>query len=291
MSHKLRSSSEISVAPRVIPFLASLVWFGFVALVAVYFLVGRTMLEKTLTSLMAPVGLTWFLMFAIGCWLLRSDRRGTAAAVFTTWLVLTLGGNAWFANTLLSQLEAPWQNVDGMTGEPFDVVVVLGGGTSDRGTGKPQLTADGERVITAARMFHAGKTKRIACTGTQFWLANENDLQLSEEAARILEALAIPADRVEQIQGPNTTLEMQNLKRWIAEQSNPQLRVGIITSAYHLSRAMRLAAANGVVAEPVPANFLSREITPSPSWVVPDAENLSHTAAALKEHLAGLIGR
>ena len=84
---------------------------------------------------------------------------------------------------------------------------------------------------------------------------------------------------------------MQNLRSWIDQQPDPTLRVGIITSAYHLSRAMRLAAANGVLAEAVPANFRASKLAPSPSWVVPSADNLLHTAKALKEHVAGLIGR
>ena len=287
-----RPSLPAESTPRVLPHLVSLMWFGFVALAVVYGLAGRTMLEKTLTSLATPVGLVWLVLIAIGWWLIRSKRRGTAAVIFATWLLLTLSGNAWVTNQLLGQLEAPWQQVDGISGPAFDVVVVLGGGTSERGAGRAQLAADGERVITAARMFHAGKTKQILCTGTQLWRASEQDLHFREEAAQILEGLAIPADRIGQLEGPNTTVEMQNLQAWINRQPDPTLRVGIITSAYHLSRAMRLAAVNGIAAEPIPANFFSQKsVAATPAWIVPDADNLLHTAAALKEHLAGLIGR
>ncbi len=288
MSH---SSRQLDPAPRLPPQLLSMAWFAFVVLAAVYGLAGRTMTEKTLTALATPIGLVWLLLIGIGWWLLRIERYGTAAVVFLTWLVLTLGGNAWVANHLIGQLEAPWREVDGITGPAFDVVVVLGGGTSERGAGRAQLAADGERVITAARMFHAGKTEQILCTGTQFWRADEADLHFREEAAQILDGLGIPADRIEQIEGSNTTREMQNLRSWIDRQPDPALRVGIITSAYHLSRAMRLAAANGIVAEPIPANFYSTELASSPSWVIPSADNLKNTAAATKEYLAGLIGR
>lgn len=277
--------------PRLLPQLLSMAWFAFVVLAAVYGLAGRTMIEKTLTALATPMGLVWLLLIGIGWWLMRIERRGTAAVVLIAWLVLTLGGNAWVANSLIGQLEAPWQPVDGISGPAFDVVVVLGGGTSERGAGRAQLTADGERVITAARMFHAGKTERILCTGTQRWRANETDLHFREEAAQILVGLGIPANRIEQIEGPNTTQEMKNLRAWIDRQPDPSIRVGIITSAYHLSRAMRLAAANGIVAEPIPANFYSTDLAASPSWVIPSAGNLKNTAAAMKEHLAGLIGR
>ena len=144
---------------------------------------------------------------------------------------------------------------------------------------------------TAARMFHAKKTQRIICTGTQHWRAAENDLHFREEATQILVGLGIPTDRIEQLEGKNTSQEMQNLQLWIQQQPNPALRVGIVTSAYHLSRAMRLAAFNGVVAEGIPANFRSPALAESPSWVIPSAENLRNSAIAIKEYLAGLIGR
>jgi len=288
--HSANTNSD-SRSPRLLPFLATMSWVGFVALAATYGLAGRTMLEKTLTELASPVGLAWLSLIGIGWWLFRSDRRGIATVACLAWLILTLGGNIWVANRLIGQLEAPWEQVDGITGEAFDVVVVLGGGTSERGAGRAQLAEDGERVITAARMFHAGKTKRIICTGTQLWRASDDALELREEAAQILAGLGIPADKIEQIEGHNTSLEMQNLRSWIDQQPDPTLQVGIITSAYHLSRAMRLAAANGVLAEAVPANFRASKLAASPSWVVPSADNLLNTAKALKEHVAGLIGR
>ena len=286
-----RPSRQTERTPRVLPHLISMTWFIFVALVVVYALAGRTILEKTLTALATPTGLTWLLLIGVGGWLLRSNQRGAALAVFISWLILTLGGNVWVANRLIGQLEAPWRQVDGITGPVFDVVVVLGGGTSERGSGRAQLSADGERVITAARMFHAEKTKRILCTGTQTRKAAENDLHFREEAAQILEGLEIPADQIEQLEGRNTSWEMRNLRAWIDGQSDPAIRVGIITSAYHLSRAMRLAAANGIVAEGIPANFYATPIASSPSWVIPSGDNLKISAAALKEQLAGLIGR
>ena len=220
-----------------------------------------------------------------------TDRRGEATVIFFAWLVLTLGGNIWVTHQLVGHLEAPWQQVDGTTGEPFDVVVVLGGGTSQRGAGRAQVNSDGERVITAARMFQAKKTQRIICAGTQQWRTKESDLHFRDGATQILVELGIPGDRIEQIEGRNTTQEMQNLRSWIEQHPNPALRVGIVTSAYHLSRAMRLAAANGVVADPIPANFRTPQLAVSHSWVIPTATNLQNTAVAIKEYLAGLIGR
>ena len=276
---------------RAIPHLFSMAWFGFVALAVTYGLAGRTMLEKTLTALASPVGLAWLALFGIGWWLFRTNRRSEATAVFLAWLILTMGGNTWVTHHLVGHLEAPWEQIDGITGEAFDVVVVLGGGTGERGAGRAQLLSDGERVITAARMFHAKKTQRIICTGTQQWRAAENNLHFRDEATQILVGLGIPTDRIEQLEGKNTTQEMQNLQSWIQQQPNSALRIGIVTSAYHLSRAMRLAASNGIVAEPIPANFRTPKLTVSPSWVVPSAGNLRDTAMATKEYLAGLIGR
>ena len=290
-SRHSENPAHTSQSRRVLPFLVSLAWIGFVALAATWGLGGRKLFEKSLTALASPVGVAWLSLFGIGWWLFRTNRRGEATVVFLTWLLLTLGGNIWITHQLVGYLEAPWQEVDGITGEPFDVVVVLGGGTSERGPGRAQLAADGERVITAARMFHAGKTQRIICTGTQRWRSTESDLHFRDEATQILVGLGIPADRIEQLEGHNTTKEMQSLRLWIEQQSDPAIRVGVLTSAYHLSRAMRLATANGIVADGIPANFRTPQLAVSHSWVIPTAENLRNSAIAIKEYLAVFVGR
>ena len=74
-------------------------------------------------------------------------------------------------------------------------------------------------------------------------------------------------------------------------------RVGILTSAWHLPRAMRLAESAGVQAVPVPSNFIGRGVvrnTPVGAIIrdcVPHHDALMINARAMKEYLATIVRR
>ena len=104
-----------------------------------------------------------------------------------------------------------------------------------------------------------------------------------------MEELDVDANAILQLNGINTSEEMQNLKKW--SDRNPDKRIGLLTSAWHLPRAMRLAKAQGIEADPVAAGFFSQPYAPSPGVVVPSEYNLMVTAMVTKEYLARLVGR
>jgi len=106
----------------------------------------------------------------------------------------------------------------------------------------------------------------------------------------ILNDFGIPSDSIETIAGANTSQEMQEIKKWMA--ANPEAtRIGILTSAWHLNRAMRLANAAGIEATPIPADFMSTYAPVSADWVIPTSENLFRSSRALREYLAALVRR
>jgi len=78
---------------------------------------------------------------------------------------------------------------------------------------------------------------------------------------------------------------MQHLREWLGEQPEGH-RVGILTSAWHLPRAMRLAEARGIEATAIPSDFRSAFIVPSVNMLVPTANGLEISTIAVKEYLA-----
>jgi len=111
----------------------------------------------------------------------------------------------------------------------------------------------------------------------------------------ILEALGVPPQAIEQCGGANTSEELTHLAQLI----KPGERAGLVTSAWHLPRALRLAGRHGLQLEPVPADFQG----PQPNagqrpgfgatvlLCIPDAEALLFAARWEKEHMAELVGR
>ena len=69
------------------------------------------------------------------------------------------------------------------------------------------------------------------------------------------------------------------------------MRVGIVTSAWHLPRAIRLANSVGIKAEPVPADFSNSQFKPGPSLLIPASDHVHQVTQCLKEHMARMFGR
>ena len=199
-------------------------------------------------------------------------------------------GNFMTANELVKSLERPFLGFEPAALKPLDAIVVLGGGTTTNPNAQAQLARSGERVAMAAKLFLAGKTERIICTGTQTYISSGDDLDTSAESKAVLVELAIDPDSIDTIPGANTYQEMQQLKKWLSQHPEAR-RIGIITSAWHLKRAMRLANATGIEATPIPADFLTRFPTVSPDWIIPSSGNLEYSTLAIKEYLAALVGR
>ena len=274
---------------RILAHSLTLLLIGGLFTAGVGFVSGITMVEKLLSALANPLGLVWILLLLLAYFSLLFGQRWPALVALIGWLVLTIGGNQFVADGLTRSLEARFFDTDPFTGEPYDLIVVLGGGTTTSMPGRSQTSYSGDRVVLAGRLYHAGMAGRIVCTGSQKYRA-ENDLHPREEATEILRGLDVPDEVLLQMKGNNTSEEMANLKIWLAEQEI-QGRIGLLTSAWHLPRALRLARSNGLELEPVPANFLSEPFAPGPDIVVPSAENLMVTGQMCKEYLAGLVGR
>ena len=275
---------------RILPHILTILFLAALFLGAVGVVGGKTMFEKTLTSLASPCGILWLVMILLIYFCLLFRQAWPALLGIICFLLLSISGNSFIANWLAQTREAPYLNIDPMKMEPYDVVFVLGGGTSTKPDGRSQLTSTGDRIATAARLFHAGKIKHIICTGNQSFRSTEKDLHPHEEAAIILQELKVPPSAIEKMTGLNTSEEIQNIAKWQEANPNPG-RVGILTSTWHLKRAMRLSETEGVIADPIPADALSGPFRPNPSLLIPSARNLMVTQIMLKEYLADFVAR
>jgi uncharacterized SAM-binding protein YcdF (DUF218 family) len=274
---------------KYLPHMLLLLFVGAIFCAIVGAVAGPTMLEKLLTALVMPVGILWLLLLVTIYFCLINRNAWPATMCFLCWLIMTISGNSLFSRWYAGTIERPFLSQDLSGVEPYDVIVVLGGGTSTRISGTPQVSEAGDRIVQAARVWHAGQTKQIMCTGLQAFRSTEDDKHPYEEATLLLEELGVDASDILPLNGINTSEEMKNLKKW--SDLNPGKRIGILTSAWHLSRAMRLAKTQGINAEPVAAGFFSQPYAPSPGVVVPSEYNLMVTAAVTKEYLARLVGR
>lgn len=176
------------------------------------------------------------------------------------------------------------------------LVAVLGGGHGDaRG-----LSA-GQRLSTSARA-RLIEGVRISLLLPGSWLVvsgprNGDTPDGSPSHARVLADSAVelgyPRERIVEIDTARDTAEETLALRLLAGDE----RVALVTSAWHLPRAMKLAAGEGLDAFPCPADYLAgRDEKLDPlaygTW---DAESLVNSTRAWREYLgrawAALVAR
>ncbi|MDV6032612.1 MAG: YdcF family protein [Phycisphaera sp. RhM] len=269
---------------------------------------GRSPAERAATSLAMPIALIWLLLFAgtIACFIRRRVPLATLFAL--AWLTVGIAFNGSVAGRFLRSLEYPAASDPAANLEStLDAVVLLGGYAADNRFEVPQLGNDGQRLLFAAQLWHAGKTKTLISTGT----ATGDFRDPSLIGRELLTSIGVPDHVIFEVPGVNTDAEMVNLKAFFEDPPDQWLQlvgatrdkfsagpqaggpsIGLVTSAVHLSRAMRLANKRGLTFTPLGCDFNGR---PAGRFefrdLIPSSGAGRTFAVALKEQLARIVGR
>ena len=229
---------------------------------------------------------------------LVSLRRGQKGA---GWLLIGLVACLWIASTsiVVSAVVRYWESLVSTniptSDKPFDYVVVLGGGTGKTPDGRAQLNNAGDRVVYAAMLFLQGKTKNLITTGDSMAIRGslsgsfEPGSDPSEQTRIIWNALGIPDENIFEVSGQNTFSELASLRdhpEWWKDS-----RCGLVTSAFHLPRAMKLAQQAGVKVEPLAADYRSSSGPLLVQNFFPEVSELERLSMILKEWIAIRIRR
>ncbi|QDU36980.1 hypothetical protein Mal4_12830 [Maioricimonas rarisocia] len=274
--------------------LALFIVVGIGLLLAVWLVDGRLVLEKLLTRLILPVSLIWLALTLQTAWAVLRRRWLPALLAGATWLLLGVAGNDRFAEMLIWEFVDEYATVDPFAAPPFDTVVLLGGGTRHSIGDRVELGHSGDRVGLAARLYQAGQVNRIICTGTRIKGFAPDGKDPAELTETLLIELGIPRDVLSKSPGTDTSSEMRELAKALEAEG----RTGVISSAWHMPRVMRLARHNGLDLIPIPADFRVSDVSHRPqtfgAWIyslIPNVESLKTSTVCFREWLAGLVNR
>ncbi|MDQ0243658.1 uncharacterized SAM-binding protein YcdF (DUF218 family) [Bacillus fengqiuensis] len=216
-------------------------------------------------------------------WLsIRLYRQGRWEGKLLT--LVTIGlyvfSTPYVGDRLIHSLEARYEPPEVVQG---DVIVMLGGGaTSDT----PDITGEGHlsgsaanRLLTAARLYHETKLPVIVSGGSVY---SDSGLE-AEIAKRQLIDLGVPKENIlTETRSLNTkqnalyTKEIMEERKW----EHPI----VVTSAFHMERAVRNFAQAGLEAQPYPTDYKkSFALEAHPNNFVPTSS--TYTGIALKEYL------
>ncbi|MCC9603254.1 YdcF family protein [Stieleria sp. JC731] len=257
---------------------------------------GRALAERAMTDLAMPTALLWLIML-FGITAARYCKQKAAARVCAfVFLFVFVFFNPMVAGPLYQSTEfVPDKDPVSSLEEPLDAVVLLGGFATRNDFGQAQLNNDGERLMTVAKLWYAGKTKTIICTGTAHVGQNHPSV-LSRE---LLQSIGVPEEVIFEIPGENTSQEMESMESfladpprlWSAKVASSDLRLGLATSAYHIPRALRLAERRQLDFIPIPCGFNATESAWTPRELIPNAGAAKKIASVCKTYLAAMVGR
>ncbi|BDU72017.1 YdcF family protein [Mesoterricola silvestris] len=246
-------------------------------------------LGKALGYLAMPAGLLWVLILGIAYLLLRRRQWLAGILVLGVWALYAVVGNYYVGTALLAGLERTIPPLeDG--GEPFDAVLVLGGGSDLDPTGRPILGEAGDRIIAAARLWHAGRARTLVAGGTgRDLVAGSRDL--GQETRAIWLSLGVPDGAIEVVREEclNTRDEiaayrrLRDLRHW--------RRMALVSSASHLPRALRLAEKAGFAVTPVGADWRGRRHALQVQRLVPTGYGFHLVSTACWEYLGRRLGK
>jgi len=229
-------------------------------------------LKKTLGWLALPFNLTLFLCAcgAFVFWQRRWPhlRRSIAVPCLAAAAVLFLFfGNAGISNSLISSLENNYPAIPEINGSQqpptaladCKYVLVLGAGAHyhpDRASVSRLSLFSLPRLAEGIRIFRAlPPDAKLVVTGWDGGTAREGVLAMACEYERAAISLGVPKERIIRIETARDTRdEITQTKRRAGE-----ARVALVTTAFHMPRAMQLCAETGLDATPCPTGFSTAE--------------------------------
>ncbi|MCB9520185.1 MAG: YdcF family protein [Myxococcales bacterium] len=259
---------------------------AFVALVAA---MGGAVPPKLVGALAMPAGLLWLVgIAAIGeAW--ARGGRARFAATLVLWLAYTAIGAPGPAIRLYAAVESPQQPVHVPTAGPFDAVFVLGGGVDANPNDDPQLTRAGDRAMLGARLYLTGRTPHLIASGSSPPGFAEN-IDSAALTRTIWTELGVPDAAITTLASPYNTRQEIAAYRALAEEHGWH-NIGLVTSAIHMRRALRLADRAGLDVTPLPCDFRGGDEWNGILSLVPQGSAFLLVHAATWELLGAATGR
>jgi len=245
-------------------------------------------LKKTLGTLLLPSSLIFLcLFFGFLIWPLRRRRRMARNCFFSALFIYIIAATAPIPNILLWWLEKPFKpiSVSVLEKQHIDTLVILMGGISTSDSIYPidQLNSYSRlRILKAWKIIQNDpEITRVIIIG-----GNKKYFKISEAdiGKKFLEELKLPKRiSIKVLYAYDTFQSLAELPPVVKGK-----KIGLITSAFHLRRAMYIARIFHINSVAIPCNYLHRTCTWSIKHLWPDPMCLEKSNIVTHEYL-GLV--
>ena len=193
-------------------------------------------LSKIAPLLVYPTGVACCLL--ILALILHGRAKWSMGLTGAALLVIALAGNRLVAMQLVRMLEWQYPSLTNTAQNQADAIVVLGGGTRQQLAPRPwhEVGEAGDRILYAARLYHAGVAPTILVSGAAGSLSNPGLMPESQAMSDMLVFLGVPRDAIiEESRSRNTYENAVESTRLL--EARGMDRIVLVTSAMHMPRA------------------------------------------------------
>jgi len=216
---------------------------------------------RTIESLLYPVGFVWLCLTALAIALWRKKARRAAAACGCLSIFLYVMGATAVPEFLIGRLERPFATATVEQAVSADVVIILGGNVnpSAHDTFEVSLNSSADRIVAgielmrqkkAAAMIVGGGTAQIAAKEISEGKRVENWLKTWKVAPGEIIGLPACANTHEEALRSKELMEAHHWTNAI-----------LVTSAFHMRRALATFGKAGVNVHPVACDFEGLPVT------------------------------
>ncbi len=181
-------------------------------------------------------------------------------------------------NSLFNMLERDYVQKDVYYNGKLDIVVVLSGGSYESknlDASMPSFETP-SRLLHAHQIFHLSRADYLVCTGK-----GSNTESDAEVMAAISKKLGIPESKIIiESKSRNTMEHAVELNKLITDK---ELRIGIVTSGYHMKRSMREFGKYFKNLIPLPSEYYHAPFKMSLFTFLPSSHNLFKSSIAIRE--------
>jgi uncharacterized SAM-binding protein YcdF (DUF218 family) len=225
------------------------------------------------------------LLISLVVFLLNCKKKGDSLIIVLCIILVFGAGIAPVSNYLCLYLEKDYiKNTSDGVNKNIDAIVVLGAGTKEIKSLKETFSNETGylRVLHAVEVYNKIQPGYFVTTGK-----GEGDISEAQTLAKLAEALGVPKEKIRMESNSTNTGENAGEVNKIFD--SRKVKIGLVTSAFHMKRSEREFKKYFDHVTPLPAHYLYS--SPTGNIVVrymPQSGELYKTSIALKEIIAQL---
>jgi len=173
--------------------------------------------------------------------------------------------------------------------DPADAIVLLGGMIlPQKSSERPEFDTAADRLFAAEELLHAKKAPLLLISGGTGLVIQDVARPEAELLAEwLVRRNGHPLPLLVESRSRNTAENALYSASLLIEKRDKK-RIILVTSAFHMERALRCFRKVGFTVVPFPVDYRSFDFIPGPEFFLPGPDALQNTTIALKEYL-GLV--